>query len=288
MRISKGLRKFGIYSLAGLFSLALHAFVILLLLVGWTEKNVEHKPKRPNFVQATLVQMAPKAKVQDKQAANKKAKAAAQKRAEKQRKEKARKKKAAERKKAERKKDERKKAEQKKARDEKIRRDKALKKKKSEEKARKAAAQKKKAEQEKKAKEAEQQEELQRQARAQALASALDSEDEFLADEQSLQLAQGYQSYIQQRIIANWNRPLSARRGMETILSIQLVPTGQVVGVSVLKSSGNDAFDLSAQQAVKKVGRFDKLQQLSRQSPTVFEQNFRQFQLVFRPEDLRL
>lgn len=283
MRISKGLRKFGIYSLAGLFSLALHGFVIFLLLVGWTEKNAEHKPKRPKFVQATLVQMAPKAKTQDKQAANKKAKAAAQKRAAKQRKEKARKKKAAERKKAERKK-----AEQKKARDEKIRRDKALKKKQSEEKARKAAAQKKKADQEKKAKEAEQQEELQRQARAQALASALDSEDEFLADEQSSQLAQGYQSYIQQRIIANWNRPLSARRGMETILSIQLVPTGQVVGVSVLKSSGNDAFDLSAQQAVKKVGRFDKLQQLSRQSPAVFEQNFRQFQLVFRPEDLRL
>lgn len=278
MRISKGLRKFGIYSLAGLFSLVLHAFVVFLLLVGWSEKNTVHKPKRPNFVQATLVQMAPKAKVQDKQAADKKAKAAAQKRAAKQRKEKARKKKAAERKKAE----------QKKARDEKVRRDKALKKKQTEDKARKAAAQKEKAEQEKKAKAAEQQEELQRQARAQALASALDSEDEFLADEQSLQLAQGYQSYIQQRIIANWNRPLSARRGMEAILSIQLVPTGQVVGVSVLKSSGNEAFDLSAQQAVKKVGRFDKLQQLSRQSPAVFEQNFRQFQLVFRPEDLRL
>ncbi len=283
MRISKDLGKFGIYSLAGLFSLALHAFVIFLLLVGWTEKKAEHKPKRPNFVQATLVEMAPKAKAQDKQAANKKAKAAAQKRAEKQRIEKARKKKAAERKKIEREK-----AEQKKARDEKVRRDKALKKKQAEEKTRKAAELKKKADQEKKAEEARKQEELQRQARAQALASALDSEDEFLADEQSARLAQGYQSYIQQRIIANWNRPLSARRGMEAVLSIQLVPTGQVVGVSVLKSSGNDAFDLSAQQAVKKVGRFDKLQQLSQQSPTVFEQNFRQFQLIFRPEDLRL
>lgn len=283
MRISKDLGKFGIYSLAGLFSLALHAFVIFLLLVGWTEKKAEHKPKRPNFVQATLVEMAPKAKAQDKQAANKKAKAAAQKRAEKQRIEKARKKKAAERKKIEREK-----AEQKKARDEKVRRDKALKKKQAEEKARKAAELKKKADQEKKAEEARKQEELQRQARAQALASALDSEDEFLADEQSARLAQGYQSYIQQRIIANWNRPLSARRGMEAVLSIQLVPTGQVVGVSVLKKSGDDAFDLSALQAVKKVGRFDKLQQLSQQSPTVFEQNFRQFQLVFRPEDLRL
>jgi len=286
MRISKGLKRFAVYSLAGLFSLALHAFVIFLLLVGGTEKPPVHKPKRPNFVQATLIQMEPRAKAQDKQAAKKKAAAAAKKRAEKKRQEKARKKKAAQRKKAERKK-----AEQKKARAEKVRRDKALKKKQAEDKTRKAAEQKKKAAREKQAKEAqrqEQQEELQRQARAQALASALDSEDEFLADEQDVQLAQGYTDYIQQRIIANWNRPLSARRGMETILSIQLVPTGQVVGVSVLKSSGNEAFDLSAQQAVKKVGRFDKLQQLSRQSPAVFEQNFRQFQLVFRPEDLRL
>jgi len=282
MGISKDLKKFGIYSLAGLFSVALHALVLLLLLYGWTGETPPHKPKRPNFVQATLIQMAPKAKAQDKQAANKKAAAAAKKRAEKKRQDKARKKKAAERKKAERKK-----AEQKKARDEKTRRDKALKKKQTEEKARKAAEQKK-AEREKQAKEAERQQELQRQARAQALASALDSEDEFLADEQSEQLAQGYTTYIQQRIIANWTRPLSARRGMETILSIQLVPTGQVVGVSVIKPSGNDAFDLSAQQAVKKVGRFDKLQELSRESPRVFEQNFRQFQLVFRPDDLRL
>jgi len=282
MRISKDLKKYGIYSLAVLFSVALHALVLLLLLSDWTGETPPHKPKRPNFVQATLIQIAPKAKVQDKQAANKKAAAAAKKRAEKKRQEKAYKKRVAERKKAERKK-----AEQKQARDEKTRRDKALKKKQAEEKARKAAEQKK-AEREKQAKEAERQQELQRQARAQALASALSSEDEFLADEQSEQLAQGYTTYIQQRIIANWTRPLSARRGMEAILSIQLVPTGQVIGVSVLKSSGNDAFDLSAQQAVKKVGRFDKLQELSRESPRVFEQNFRQFQLVFRPDDLRL
>ena len=154
MRISQDLKKLGIYSLAGLFSLALHGFVIFLLLVGWTGKNTEPKPKRPNFVQATLVQMAPQAKAENKQAADNKAKAAAQKaaaqkKAEKQRNEKARKQRVAEQKKAERKK-----AEQKKAREEKIRRDKALKKKQAEEKARKAAAQREKEEQEKRAKEA--------------------------------------------------------------------------------------------------------------------------------------
>ncbi len=283
MRISNDLKKFGIYSLAGLFSLALHALVVLLLLFGWTGQSPPHKPQRPNFMQATLIQMEPRAKAQDNQAANKKAKAAAKKRADKQRQAKARKEKARKKKITERKK-----AEQKKARDEKFRRDKALKKKQTEERARKAAAQKEKAEQEKKAKEVEHQEELQRQARAQALASALDSEDEFLADEESAQLAQGYTAYIQQKIITNWTRPLSARRDMEVILLVKLVPTGQVVGVSVLKSSGDEAFDLSALQAVKKVGRFDKLQELSRQSPRVFERSFRQFQLVYRPDDLRL
>lgn len=281
MRISKSLKPFVIYSLAALFSLALHAIVIALLLFGWTEKSADQKIKRPNFVKATLLQVEPKAQAQDKQAAKKKAAAAAKKRAEQQRKEKARKKKAAERKKAQRKK-----AEQEKARAEKIRRDKALKEKQAADKARKLAEQKKQAQLEKQAREAEQ--ERQRQARAQALASALDSEEEFLAEAQSMQLAQGYTDYIQQRIIANWNRPLSARRGMEAILSIQLVPTGQVVGVTVQKSSGNEAFDLSALQAVKKVGRFDKLQELSRQYPLVFEQNFRQFRLIYRPEDLRL
>ncbi len=293
MHIRQKLQTIGIYSLAGLFSFALHAFVLFLLLVGWSEKKAEHKPQRPKFVQATLVQMTPKASTQDKQAAKKKAQVAAQRKVEAQRKEKARQQKAAERKEierknAEQKKAEQKKAEQKKARDEKARRDKALKKKQAEEKARKIAAQKKKEERERRAKEARRKEELERQARAKALASALDSEDEFLADEQSAQVSQGYQSYIQERIIANWNRPLSARRGMEAILSIQLVPTGQVVGVSVIKSSGDSAFDLSAQQAVKKVGRFEKLQELSRQYPVIFDQNFRQFRLVFRPEDLRL
>ncbi|OUS12733.1 hypothetical protein A9Q89_04870 [Gammaproteobacteria bacterium 53_120_T64] len=277
MRISKDLKKWAVYSLAGLFSLALHGVVVFLLLLGGAEKSTTQKPRPANFVRATLVQLQPKVPVRDQRAAKEKA-AVAKKRAEQRRQEQVRKQKAAERKQRE----------QKKQRAEKNRRDKALKKKQADARAQQAAEQKQQVAREQRAREAERQQELQREARAQALASALDSEDEFLADEESGSLVQGYQQYIQQRIIANWNRPLSARRGMETILSIQLVPTGQVVGVTVLKSSGNPAFDLSAQQAVKKVGRFDKLQQLSQQSPRLFERSFRQFQLVFRPEDLRL
>ena len=39
---------------------------------------------------------------------------------------------------------------------------------------------------------------------------------------------------IQAAVIGRWTRPPSARNGMVSILSIQLVPTGEVVGVSVV------------------------------------------------------
>ena len=79
--------------------------------------------------------------------------------------------------------------------------------------------------------------------------------------------------------------PPSARRDMEVELLVQLVPTGQVISVVVVRSSGNAAFDRSAEQAVLKVGRFEKLKELP---PKVFETYFRKLPLIFRPDDLRL
>ena len=71
---------------------------------------------------------------------------------------------------------------------------------------------------------------------------------------------------------------------MVAVLSIQLVPTGEVVGVSVLQSSGNNAFDRSAMNAVERSARFPDVAKLEH---AVFEDNFRRFQLIFKPEDLR-
>lgn len=95
--------------------------------------------------------------------------------------------------------------------------------------------------------------------------------------------AMAYVGQIQADIIQNWSRPPSARNGMQTLLKVFLVPTGEVVDVSVLESSGNDAFDRSAVQAVRKVRRFD----VPRES-RLFENKFREFEVMFRPEDLRL
>ena len=89
---------------------------------------------------------------------------------------------------------------------------------------------------------------------------------------------------IQQAVIGRWTRPPAARNGMQAVLEITLVPTGDVAGVSVLQTSGNSAFDRSAINAVERAGRFPEVQQLE---PAVFEREFRRFQLIFRPEDLR-
>ena len=89
---------------------------------------------------------------------------------------------------------------------------------------------------------------------------------------------------IQASVINRWTRPPSARNGMVSILSIQLVPTGEVVGVSVLQSSGNTVFDRSAMTAVERTGRFPEVAKLDNRT---FEANFRRFQLIFKPEDLR-
>ncbi len=62
---------------------------------------------------------------------------------------------------------------------------------------------------------------------------------------------------------------------------VELVPTGDVVAVTIVESSGNSAFDRSAEAAVRKSRSFDVPTQAD-----VFERYFRRFSLLFRPEDL--
>lgn len=117
-----------------------------------------------------------------------------------------------------------------------------------------------------------------------ALEEALMSEDQALAanaSEADNAAAATYRAGIYQRIVDNWSRPPSARNGMEVELRVELVPTGDVVAVTILRSSGNTAFDQSAEAAVRKARRFE----VPKES-RLFEQRFRRFNLLFRPEDL--
>lgn len=120
--------------------------------------------------------------------------------------------------------------------------------------------------------------------REEQLADALLEEEELLQGEEDEEMAQSYVEAIRDRIQQNWRLPPSARNGMECELSIQMVPTGRVVDVTITKSSGNAAFDRSAEQAVLKVEQFPEIKEIPSR---VFEQNFRHFTMRFRPEDLR-
>jgi colicin import membrane protein len=115
----------------------------------------------------------------------------------------------------------------------------------------------------------------------QEMALAMAAEDEALAEGAETTT---YEEAIAIAIEDNWSRPPSARRDMQVVLRIQLIPTGEVVGVSVLKSSGDQAFDRSAINAVNKAARFPEVADAP---PQVFERRLRSLQLVFRPEDLR-
>ena len=115
----------------------------------------------------------------------------------------------------------------------------------------------------------------------QEMALAMAAEDEAMAEGAETTT---YEEAIAMAIEDNWSRPPSARRDMQVVLRIQLIPTGEVVGVSVLKSSGDQAFDRSAINAVNKAGKFPEVADAP---PQVFERRLRSLQLVFRPEDLR-
>ena len=79
----------------------------------------------------------------------------------------------------------------------------------------------------------------------------------------------------------NWKQPSSARKGMRVEIIITLVPTGEIIQAKVTKSSGNQAFDNSALNAVQKVSKFESLDM----GRKLFDNYFRKFTLVFNPEN---
>lgn len=114
-----------------------------------------------------------------------------------------------------------------------------------------------------------------------ALDLAISQESAELAASELEELAMSYHMGIYRRIVDNWSRPVSARNGMRTDLIVHLVPTGDVSNVTLVRSSGDLAFDRSAEQAVRRAGRFEV--------PTdsqVFETYFRALPVIFSPQDL--
>jgi len=97
------------------------------------------------------------------------------------------------------------------------------------------------------------------------------------------ELVQSGMALIQQALQQVWNRPPSARNGMRTILQIRMLPTGELLDALITQSSGDPAFDRSAENAVFSAAPFTELQSLP---INVFNANFRSLSLIFEPEDL--
>jgi len=264
--------QFSSYSLAVLCSLALHGLLVTLLVVGWAPAREQHQVVKPRYIEAKLLQFEPRAKAAPKVDAD-----ASRRRAEQE-------KKAAQEREAQRRREQAQKEKAQQEAERKRKEEAARKEKARQEQLKKEQAEKKRLEEQKRL-EAQKREQERRKAMEQDLASALAKEEDFIEAASDDQLTAGYVDYISARIESNWSRPPSARRGMEVILEIQLVPTGRVAGVAIVKSSGNSAFDRAAEQAVYKVGQFDQLKGMD---PGLFERNFRRLRLVFKPEDLRL
>jgi colicin import membrane protein len=289
-------------------SVLLHGALLAFIVVGWTPAEKPRKVVTPKYIEAKLLQMAPVAAQPEAppaqpppqpKAEEPKVDTAAEERRKQQ-----------EQQRQEQERQEAVKKEQ--ARQEQLRREQetkakaAAEQKRKEEQARaeaerqkkeaqaKAEAERKRQEELKRQQELKRQEEIKRQQaekqrqeqlrREQELARALAAADAELGAEQ----VGSYIGYIQDRIGANWSRPPSARLGMVTELEITLDGQARVLSVAVVKSSGNAAFDLSAEQAVRRAGQFERLRELIQQDRAAYEQNFRRFRLKFNPQDLRL
>ena len=114
-----------------------------------------------------------------------------------------------------------------------------------------------------------------------SLQRSLEAEAQQMLDALNAQQVRTYQAGIYDLVRKNWSRPPSARNGMQARFVVELIPTGELLSVVLVDSSGNAAFDRSAELAIRRAKRFSVPG-----DNTVFEANFRRFYFLFRPEDL--
>jgi colicin import membrane protein len=276
------MRVANIFSLPVFLSVLLHAAILAFIILKFDFFKKDPEPYEPHYVTATLVDLKPKAKPAPQQVKEQvlDGKKDPELKQVKQQQEQERQ--EAESKAQEQKVQEQKEKVEAQVQEEKLKQEKA--KKAAEE---KAKAEKKKLDEEQKLQaEAEKKKKLEKQRKEEmkALDAALQKEEQMISNTVDDVSSKSYEEMIRDRVQQNWSRPPSTRNGMTAVLEIRMLPTGQVVGVAIKKSSGDAPFDRAAEQAVKRVDRFEEVKNIP---PDIFEKHFRQFLFTFRPEDLR-
>ena len=121
-----------------------------------------------------------------------------------------------------------------------------------------------------------------------SLDDALSIEDDAFQSMTEEQQAASKESTIRAKfanqVAMYWSRPPSARNGMEVVIRIQLVPSGEVVSATVVNASGDPAFDRSALEAIRQAAPYEFVLEFGQ---AFFNERLRTMTVVFRPEDLK-
>ena len=84
---------------------------------------------------------------------------------------------------------------------------------------------------------------------------------------------------IQKRISSIWIKPNSLSESLIAKVLINLAPSGEILNFSLIEPSSNTTFNESILIAMNKMSFFEEVLSLERK---LFEQNFRNFNLVFK------
>ncbi|MGI9211081.1 MAG: cell envelope integrity protein TolA, partial [Methylococcaceae bacterium] len=114
----------------------------------------------------------------------------------------------------------------------------------------------------------------------QALKERLQEEESDASQQKAVESAARAwaETYIKPRVQRSWLRPPSAKNGMSCIIQVKTIPGGEVASVRIIKSSGDSAFDRSAEAAVYKASP------LPMPTDSKVEQQLRSFTFTFKPE----
>ena len=143
-------------------------------------------------------------------------------------------------------------------------------------------ARKLKAEQERKAEEKRKVEEARKAQIAEAdrlLQESLQTEQQERDQRRVAGVVDKYSLMIRQQVNRNWIKPASSQQGLQVTLRTSLLPSGDVKRVTIIKSSGNEQFDRSAESAVYKAAPF--IMPSDPKAAAAFRDDF---QFIFKPE----
>ncbi|MEQ6917499.1 cell envelope integrity protein TolA [Halomonas aquatica] len=122
------------------------------------------------------------------------------------------------------------------------------------------------------------------EATSQGLDRAIEGESDNVANaRQASEAANSFINLVRRAVEQAWVIPANVPSGTSAEVRVRLGPSGELFSASVGQSSGNSAFDRSAVQAVEAAAPFAELRQL----PDEVQRDYRQFNLRFRPGEIR-